>query len=353
MYDIITNREVLNMIRFDSDYTEGCIPEILQALNSTNEEQTIGYMEDPHCANARRLIQKWIGREDADVHFMVGGTQANVTVIASVLKHYQGAVCADSGHINVHETGALEAAGHKCLALPNSNGKISAAQVDQFIVNHYNDAAHEHIVQPGIVYISFPTESGTLYSKKELSDLYAVCQKHDIPLFIDGARLGYGLASSHNDVTIEELARMCDIFYIGGTKVGAMFGEAIVILNDRYKKDFRYHIKQRFGMLAKGRMLGIQFEELFRNGKYMEISRHAIAMGDRLIKGLQEKGYEFRYTAETNQLFPILTEEKMQELSGEFAFSHWEDLGGGRHVIRFVTSFMTKEENVDKLIAAL
>ena len=341
------------MIRFDSDYTEGCIPEILAALNRTNEEQTIGYMEDPHCENARNLIRKWIGRPDADVHFMVGGTQANVTVIASVLKHYQGAVCADSGHINVHETGALEAAGHKCLYLPNSGGKISAAQVDQYIINHYNDGAHEHIVQPGIVYISFPTESGTLYSKKELTDLYAVCQKHDIPLFIDGARLGYGLASGHNDLTIEELAKLCDIFYIGGTKVGALFGEAIVILNDRYKKDFRYHIKQRFGMLAKGRMLGIQFEELFTDNRYMKISAHAIAMADRLVEGLRAKGYEFRYTAETNQLFPILTEDKMAELSDRFAFSHWENLDDGRHVIRFVTSFMTKPENVDALIEAL
>lgn len=341
------------MIRFDSDYTEGCIPEILQALSSTNDEQTIGYMEDPHCENARSLIRRWIGREDADVHFMVGGTQANVTVITSVLKHYQGAVCADSGHINVHETGALEAAGHKCLALPNAGGKISAAQVDQYIINHYNDGAHEHIVQPGIVYISFPTESGTLYSKQELTDLYAVCRKHDIPLFIDGARLGYGLASYHNDVTIEELANLCDMFYIGGTKVGALFGEAIVILNDRYKKDFRYNIKQRFGMLAKGRMLGIQFEELFKENRYMKISGHAIAMADRLVKGLEEKGYEFRYTAETNQLFPILSEDRMQALSSEFAFSHWEDLGNGKHVIRFVTSFMTKPENVDRLIAAL
>ena len=341
------------MIRFDSDYTEGCIPEILQALSSTNDEQTIGYMEDPHCENARSLIRRWIGREDADVHFMVGGTQANVTVITSVLKHYQGAVCADSGHINVHETGALEAAGHKCLALPNAGGKISAAQVDQYIINHYNDGAHEHIVQPGIVYISFPTESGTLYSRQELTDLYAVCRKHDIPLFIDGARLGYGLASYHNDVTIEELANLCDMFYIGGTKVGALFGEAIVILNDRYKKDFRYNIKQRFGMLAKGRMLGIQFEELFKENRYMKISGHAIAMADRLVKGLEEKGYEFRYMAETNQLFPILSEDRMQALSSEFAFSHWEDLGNGKHVIRFVTSFMTMPENVDRLIAAL
>ena len=220
------------MIRFDSDYTEGCIPEILTALTNTNDEQTIGYGKDNHCQNAANLIKQTIKREDADIHFMVGGTQTNIAVITAILKHHQGAICAESGHINAHETGALESVGHKCLTLPTTNGKITAKQVDTLIINHYNDASAEHTVQPGIVYISFPTESGTLYTKQELKDLYSICQRHNIPLFIDGARLGYGLMAKKNDVTFEDLANLCDVFYIGGTKVGALFGECIVILND-------------------------------------------------------------------------------------------------------------------------
>ena len=341
------------MIRFDSDYIEGAIPEILQALTDTNEEQTIGYMEDPHCENARKLIRERIGRPDADVHFVVGGTQANVTVISSILKHHQGAVCADSGHINIHETGAIEAAGHKCLATHSEDGTISAAEVEQLIKDHYSNAAFEHMIQPGIVYISFPTESGTLYSRKQLEELYEVTRRYDIPLFIDGARLGYGLTAAKNDLTIEDIANLCDIFYIGGTKCGALFGEAIVIVNDRYKKDFRYHIKQRFGMLAKGRMLGIQFEELFKEDRYFKIAKHAMDMADLLQEGLIAKGYAFQYEPVTNQLFPILPNEKIQELEKDFAFSIWEKKDDSHTVVRFVTSFMTKKENVEKLLAAL
>ncbi len=341
------------MIRFDSDYIEGCIPEILDALIKSNDEQTIGYGEDPHCENARNLIKKAIGREDAAVHFLVGGTQANVTVICSVLKHHQGAVCADSGHINGHETGALEASGHKCLTIPSTDGTISAAQVDKYINDHYASASFEHTVQPGIVYISFPTESGTLYSKQQLSDLYAVCRKHDIPLFIDGARMGYGLAAADNDMTLADIANLCDVFYIGGTKVGALFGEAVVITNEALKKDFRYHIKQHGGMLAKGRMLGIQFETLFTDDRYLTISKHAIAMAEKLTRGFADKGYAFQYRSETNQLFPIISDEKAAELAENFAYTPWARLDDHHQVIRFVTSFATKEENVDRLIEAL
>ena len=341
------------MIRFDSDYIEGAIPEILQALCDTNDEQTIGYMEDPHCENARNLIRKRIGKPDADVHFVVGGTQANITVISSILKHHQGAVCADSGHINIHETGAIEAAGHKCLTAASKDGTISAAQVEQLINDHYNNASFEHMVQPGIVYISFPTESGTLYTRQQLKDLYDVTRKYDIPLFIDGARLGYGLCAEKNDLRIEELANLCDIFYIGGTKCGALFGEAIVILNDKYKKDFRYHIKQRFGMLAKGRMLGIQFEELFKEDRYFKVAQNAIDMASVLRDGLLKKGYSFQYEPVTNQLFPILPNEKIEALSKDFAFSIWEKKDDDNTVVRFVTSFMTKKENVEKLLQAL
>ena len=342
------------MIRFDSDYTEGCIPEILEALSRTNCEQTTGYGEDPHSAHARTLIKEAIGQPDADVHFLVGGTQANTTVIASVLRPHQGALCAESGHINCHETGALEATGHKCLALPTEDGTISAAQVEAAIVSHYNDESFEHIVQPGLVYISYPTESGTLYSKQQLQDLYAVTKKYDIPLFIDGARLGYGLCSPCSDLTMQDIASLCDIFYIGGTKVGALFGEAVVITNPKYKKDFRYHIKQRGGMLAKGRMLGIQFEELFTDNRYMTISRHAIAMAQKLTKGLQERGYAFRFEAVTNQIFPILPNTKITSLREDgFSFHTWGAVDEDHTAVRFVTSFMTPEENINALLAKL
>ncbi len=341
------------MIRFDSDYVEGCIPEILAALAASNEEQTIGYGEDPHCENARNLIRKAIGREDAAVHFLVGGTQANITVITSMLKHHQGAVCADSGHINGHETGALEAAGHKCLTIHSEDGTITAEQVDKLICDHYASASFEHTVQPGVVYISYPTESGTLYSKEKLTALYEVCKKHDVPLFIDGARLGYGLTAKGCDLTLEELANLCDVFYIGGTKCGAMFGEAVVITKESLKKDFRYNIKQRTGMLAKGRMLGIQFEELFKDNRYLTVCAHAMEMADLLAEGFKAKGYAFAFAAETNQLFPIIPNDKAEELAKEFAYTPWAPYDENSQIIRFVTSFMTKKENVEKLIAAL
>lgn len=341
------------MIRFDSDYTEGCIPEILAALTNTNDEQTIGYGKDSHCQNAANLIKHTIKREDADIHFMVGGTQANIAVITAILKHHQGAICAESGHIHAHETGALESVGHKCLTLPTSNGKITAKQVDTLIHNHYNDASAEHTVQSGIVYISFPTESGTLYTKQELKDLYNICQKHNIPLFIDGARLGYGLMAKKNDVTFEDIANLCDIFYIGGTKVGALFGECIVILSGLYKKDFRYSIKQHGGMLAKGRILGIQFEELFKENRYLTISKHAIDMADLLAEGFLSKGYRFYFPVETNQLFPIFENTKLEELSKEFTFTPWVTIDETHTAVRFVTSFATKRENVEYLLTKI
>lgn len=341
------------MIRFDSDYIEGCIPEILEALQKTNEEQTQGYGNDPHCEHAKELIRKTIGKDHADVHFLEGGTQANITVITSVLKHYQGAVCAETGHINCHETGALEATGHKCLTIPTKDGTITAEQLEKLLKDHYDNPDAEHTVQPGIVYISFPTESGTLYTKKQLSDLYSVCQNYDIPLFIDGARLGYGLMADECDLTIQDITDLSDIFYIGGTKVGALFGEAVVITNDKYKKDFRYNIKQRGGMLAKGRLLGIQFEELFTDNRYFQISKHAIEMADLLRDALISKGYDFAYPAQTNQLFPVLSKEKIAQLKKNFAFEEWGPYDENHTVVRFVTSFMTKKENVETLIEAL
>ena len=293
------------MIHFDSDYIEGCIPEILEALKSTNDEQTIGYGEDDHSKHAKELIKEAIGNKDSEVYFLCGGTQTNVTVISSILKNYQGAICATSGHINVHETGAIEACGYKCLTIPSNDGKIYSADIKKMIKEHFESDVALHTVQPGLIYISFPTENGTLYSKKELEAIYNVAKSTNTPLFIDGARLGYGLASPKNDLTLKDIAKLCDVFYIGGTKVGALFGEAVVINNPLYQKDFKYHIKQHGALLAKGRILGIQFEELFKNNKYLEISKHCIAMAELLTKGFEDKGYSFKYEAETNQLFPI------------------------------------------------
>ena len=262
---------------FDSDYLEGCLPEILQALSRTNYEQTPGYGEDPHCAEARELIRKACGNPDADVHFLVGGTQTNATVISALLRPHQAVLCADSGHINVHETGAVEHSGHKVIGLPSSEGKIRASQIGEALKAHYADPCREHTPQPAMVYISFPTELGTIYTLDELKAVSAVCRENDIPLFVDGARLGYGLCASRGDVTLKDLAALADVFYIGGTKQGALFGEAVVFKDDSLSRDFRYHIKQNGGMLAKGRLLGIQFAELMRDGLYLRAAEGAEA----------------------------------------------------------------------------
>ena len=341
------------MINFESDYTEGCIPEILQALTETNLEQTTGYGLDPHCLNAAKLIRKACNKRSADVHFLVGGTQTNLTVISSILRPYQGVICADSGHINTHETGSIEATGHKCLALPSKDGKISAAQIEEAVQLQKNDETAEHTVQIGMVYISWPTESGTLYSKKELTAISDVCRRYHLPLFLDGARLGYGLVSKKCDLTMAEIADLTDVFYIGGTKVGALFGEAVVITNKNLKEGFRCQMKQRGAMLAKGRMLGIQFEELFREDRYFKISKNAAECAEMLTAALRKKGYKFMYTPETNQLFPIMTNDKIAELRKEFAFHTFGAVDKERSVVRFVTSFLTKKEYVEKLISAL
>lgn len=341
------------MISFQSDYEEGCIPEILTALANTNTEQTSGYGIDPHCDHAKALIRKACKAPKADIEFLVGGTQTNLTVIASALRPYEGVLCADSGHINVHETGAIEATGHKCLALPSTDGKITAKQAETFILNQRNDPSHEHTVAPGMVYISFPTETGTLYTKKELVDLYNVCKKYKLYLFIDGARLGYGLCAKSNDVTLADIAKYSDVFYIGGTKVGALFGEAVVMTNKDLYDHFRYSIKQRGAMLAKGRMLGIQFEELFTDNRYLKISQNAMDCANRLQEALTQKGYEFAYTPITNQLFPIMTNEKIKSLSKKFRFLVFGTIDETHSIIRLVTSWATKKENVETFIKEL
>ena len=302
------------MIRFNCDYLEGAHPRILEKLVETNFLQTPGYGEDEYCERARQIIQEKCGAPDAYVQFLVGGTQTNTTVIASILRPYQGVLSAVTGHINAHETGAIEATGHKVLALPSENGKITAAQVQEAYDVHWADSSHEHIVQPGMVYISHPTENGTLYTKEELISLYETCKKLDLPLFLDGARLGYGLMSEASDMTLEDIAAYTDVFYIGGTKVGALFGEAVVITDPALKKDFRYMIKQKGGMLAKGRLLGIQFLTLLEDGLYEEVAEKAVKQAMHLKEAFLEKGYPLFYDSYTNQQFPIMPKEHLEKL---------------------------------------
>lgn len=339
------------MIRFECDYSEGAHPRILERLAQTNLEQTPGYGVDEHCRHARELILEACQAPQAEVAFLVGGTQANQTVIASLLRPYQGALCAQTGHINVHETGAIEATGHKVLPLPQKDGKITAAAVEEACAAHWADATHEHMVQPGMVYLSQPTEVGTLYTRQELEDIRAVCDKYSIPLYIDGARCGYGLGAAENDVTLADLARLAHMFYIGGTKVGALFGEAVVICDPALQRDFRYMIKRQGGMLAKGRLLGIQFETLFADGLYEQLGRHAVELAGRVRRAFEEKGVEMAYPSHTNQQFPILTQAQREKLGEKYAFSFWEQVDEDRAAVRFCTSWATREEDVDALVA--
>ncbi len=338
------------MIRFQCDYGEGAHPSILKRLEETNMEQTAGYGEDPYCESARRKIRELCESPEADVHFLVGGTQTNFTVISAILRPHQGVLAAQSGHINVHETGAVEATGHKVLTLPSTDGTICADQVREIWKEHWEDANHEHVVQPGMVYISHPTENGTLYSKEKLTELSKACQELGLPLFLDGARLGYGLMAETSDLTLADVAELTDVFYIGGTKVGALFGEAVVITNPALKQDFRYLIKQRGGMLAKGRLLGLQFETLFTDGLYFELGKRADELALRLKKAFLDKGYGLAYDSYTNQQFPILPEEHLEKLREKYAFGFWEDAGEGRQAVRFCTSWATTEEAVESLI---
>lgn len=342
---------VETMIRFDCDYTQGAHPEILNRLAETNMEQTAGYGEDQYCAAAAVRIKEAAGAPDAAVHFLVGGTQTNVTVISAALKAYQGVITASTGHIHVHETGALEACGHKCLALESPDGKLTAAQIADYTDAHFADESFEHTVQPKLVYISNPTELGTIYKKAELEAISAVCRERNLYLFLDGARLGYGLACRENDLTLADIASLTDVFYIGGTKVGALFGEAVVITNDDLKTDFRYHIKQRGGMLAKGRLLGIQFLTLFEENRYFEISAHAARLAEKMRDGLAEMGIAFFVDSPTNQQFLVLPDAVLAKLKQTYAFSYQARVDDNHSAVRFCTSWATKEADVDALLA--
>lgn len=341
------------MLYFNNDYSEGCHEAVLEKLTQTNMEQSFGYGEDEYCLEAARKIRKLCGREDVAVHFLVGGTQTNLTVIAAGLRPHQGVLAADSGHISTHETGAIEATGHKVLALPSIDGKITAAQIEKAVLDHRNDSAFEHIPQPKMVYISNPTEWGTLYSLAELEDISAVCRRLGLYLFLDGARLGYGLTARENDLSMADLARLCDVFYIGGTKCGALFGEAVVITNPALGEDFRFLMKQRGGLLAKGRLLGVQFSALFTDDLYFAICARANRLADQLRDTLVALGYPMYIPGCTNQVFPVLPDALLERIGETYTYSEMLRVDDGHRAVRFCTSWATKQENVDALCADL
>ncbi len=341
------------MIRFNNDYNRSCHPAILKALEDDFENSYPGYMTDERCQKAREEIKKYLGCPSAEIHFATGGTQANAMVIASALRPYESVVCAETGHINVHETGAVEHTGHKIEALPGARDKISAKELDAYVGKARSSEIAEHITQPGMVYISFPTEFGSIYSLAELKELRAVCDRYGMYLFVDGARLAYGLASPKCDVSLADLCALSDVFYIGGTKCGAMFGEAIVIRNDSLKKGFRNMIKQSGAMLAKGWILGIQFETLFRDGLYFEIGKMAVDYALKIKKAFNDKGIDSYIDSSTNQQFVTVTKEQAEMLARDFIYENEDELEDGRKVIRFCTSWATKEEDAQALIKAV
>lgn len=341
------------MLSFQCDYAEGALEEILEKLVATNRESSPGYGADEYTARAKEKIKAACACPQGDVYFVTGGTEANQVVISSMLAPYEGVLSAETGHINVHESGAIEATGHKVLALPQSDGKVAAADVKAYLERFYGDETYEHMVFPGMVYISHPTEYGTLYSLAELEALSTVCRDANIPLYMDGARLGYGVMSSGTDVTMADVARLCDVFYIGGTKVGALFGEAIVFTQNNTPKHFMTRIKQRSALLAKGRMLGIQFDVLFTDDLYFKASRHAIQMADKLRSALREKGYEFFIDSPTNQLFVVMENDKLDALKKSVNVSTWEKKDENHTVVRFVTSWATEEAAIEQLKALL
>ena len=341
------------MLNFESDYIEGAHPKILEKLVQTNMEALSGYGADKYCESAAKKIIEACQCPDAQVQFLVGGTQTNQLVIDSMLKPFEGVIAAKTGHVATHEAGAIEYTGHKVLEIPGHNGKMDAGELDQYVTDFFNDGNHEHMVFPGLVYISFPTEYGTIYSKQELTAISNVCHKHNLPLFVDGARLGYGLESLSCDITLPEFAKLCDVFYIGGTKVGALCGEAIVFTKHNEPAHFINLKKKHGGLLAKGRLLGIQFDQLFTDNLYFEISKNAITMAEELKNAFKQKGYTFLLDSPTNQQFVILENTRMSELSQKVKFSFWEKIDENHTAVRFATSWATTRENINTLISLL
>ena len=341
------------MFSFESDYTEGAHPLILDAFVRTNYEQLSGYGFDKYCDSAKEKIKKACGREDAQVFFISGGTQTNQLVVDTVLEPYEGVVSTTTGHIEGHEAGAVEFTGHKVLTVPHHQGKMNAADLKALLETFYGDDNHDHMVFPGMVYISHPSEYGTLYTLAELTALSELCREYDIPLFLDGARLGYGLMSSGTDVTLKDIARLCDVFYIGGTKVGALCGEAVVFTHQNAPKHFFTSIKQHGALLAKGRLLGVQFDTLFTDDLYFKLGKNAIDKADRMREAFKEKGYKFFMETITNQIFIVLENSKMQELKKDVSFGFWEKYDDNHTVVRFASSWATTDEAVEKLITLL
>ena len=343
------------IIRFETDYQEGAHPRILERLSLTNYEQTSGYGVDPHTERAKELIRSALGRPDAEVFFLVGGTQANATVIKFMLTPCEGVIAVSSGHINVHESGAIEATGHKVLALQGKDGLLEPAALRKYLADFYADPTYDHMVQPGMVYVSYSSELGTLYSKAKLTEIRAVCDEYHLKLFVDGARLGAGLTSEAADMTITDIAELSDAFYIGGTKTGALFGEAVVFPHpERFDlRQFRTLIKQQGGLLAKGRLLGIQFEVLFENGLYFENAKYSNLQAMKIKRAFTEKGIPFLIDSYTNQQFPILTAEQDKALRGNFGYELWQPMDDGRLAVRFCTSWATTDEAVSELTQAI
>lgn len=341
------------MYCFNSDYTEGCHPDILARLAATNMDQTTGYGLDPYCDEARELIKKAFSCPQADVHFLVGGTQTNLTVICAALRPHQAVYGAVPSHINTHEAGAIEHVGHRVLPLPSADGKLTAEQIAEAWKKYDTDPSREHWAQPKMVYISQPTEIGSMYSKKELSELYSVCRAAGLYLFIDGARLGYALGTPSNDLTMADIAANCDVFSIGGTKCGLLFGEVVVILNDKLKPDFRTIAKQNGAILAKGRLLGVQFAEAFRNNLYTDICQKGTMQALKIKQTLIDCGFSFVTDSPTNQQFVIMTPQQYEKLSQDFVLSLIEYLPDGNYSVRICTSWATLDAEVDKLIETI
>ncbi len=339
----------MKKLSFECDYITGAHPEILKKLCETNLESLDGYGTDIYCESAKAKIRTACQNDDADIFFLSGGTQTNQIVIASLLNSYEGVIAADTGHISIHEAGAVEYTGHKVLPIPHKDGKICADALKNYINNFFKDENHEHMVFPGMVYISHPTENGTLYSKNELESISEICRQHNIYLYMDGARLGYGLMSDDTDVTLSDIARLCDVFYIGGTKVGALCGEAVVFRKSVMPKHFMTIVKQHGALLAKGRLLGVQFDTLFNDDLYFRISRNAIETANKLKALLKEKGFRFAWDSPTNQQFVILENSFMAKLKETVGFSFWEKYDDEHTVVRFATSWSTKTEDVEKL----
>lgn len=338
------------MIRFECDYLEGALPEIMTRLNETNMEQTPGYGVDDFCRSAAEKIKKECRAPEADVHFLMGGTQTNTTVIAASLRPHQGVISADTGHVNTHEDGAIESSGHKVLTIHSEDGKLTLAQVREYVENYWDDENHEHVVQPAMLYISQPTENGTVYSKTELEELSAYCRENKLLLFLDGARLATALVCGADMPQLHDIARLCDVFYIGGTKMGALFGEAVVILNENIKKDFRCIMKQRGATLAKGRLLGVQFDTLFTEGLYYRAAEFAVGQALRIREAVLEKGWELYYDSPTNQQYPVIPNEALEKLAEKYSYAVWAKLPDGRTATRFCTSWATRPEDIDALI---